>query len=80
MTYTLTLFNTGQVTLPKKWRDRFKTKNFVAEETEEGLLIKPLNTGGGKTVYYEDEEGFGLYCEKGLPVKDIIKSIQKIHG
>jgi len=31
--YTLKSFNSGQITLPKKWRDKFATKNFVAVET-----------------------------------------------
>jgi len=35
MIYTLTSFNTGQITLPKKRRDKFQTKNFIAEETSE---------------------------------------------
>ncbi|MFH1012418.1 MAG: AbrB/MazE/SpoVT family DNA-binding domain-containing protein [Candidatus Peregrinibacteria bacterium] len=78
MTYTLKLFNTGQITLPKAWREQFDTKNFLAKETEEGLLIKPLEEG--ETVYYEEKDGFGLYCEKGLPVDEIISKIRKIHG
>lgn len=28
--YTLNMFNTGQVTLPKKWREQFQTNKFVA--------------------------------------------------
>ena len=40
--YTLKSFNSGQVTLPKKWRDQFDTSLFIAEETKEGLLIKPI--------------------------------------
>jgi len=35
MNYTLKSFNTGQITLPKKWRNKFDTKNFIATETEE---------------------------------------------
>jgi len=58
MTYTLKLFNTGQVTLPKKWRDKQNTKNFVAEETTQGLLIKPLSQNLTDTIYYENNEGF----------------------
>jgi bifunctional DNA-binding transcriptional regulator/antitoxin component of YhaV-PrlF toxin-antitoxin module len=34
MTYTLKLFNTGQVTLPKSWREKYNTKNFIALETK----------------------------------------------
>ena len=42
MPYTLSMFNTGQITLPKKWRSQFNTKKFVAQETSKGLLIQPL--------------------------------------
>ncbi len=36
-------FGRGQVTLPKKWRDRFNTNVYVAKETSQGLLIVPFN-------------------------------------
>ena len=77
-TYTLKIFNTGQVTLPKLWRDKLGTKNLVAEETEEGLLIKPLRVD--KVIYYQSKDGFGLYCEKGLPTDKIISKIKTLHG
>jgi len=35
-------FGRGQVTLPKKWRDKFNTKVYVAKETSQGLLIMPF--------------------------------------
>ncbi len=35
-------FGRGQVTLPKKWRDRFNTKVYIAKETSQGLLIIPF--------------------------------------
>ena len=76
--YTLKLFNTGQITLPKSWRKRFKTKNFIAKETKDGLLIQPLRET--KIVYFENKKDFGLYCENGLPVDEIINTIKKIHG
>jgi len=77
-TYTLKLFNTGQITLPKAWRDQFQTKHFVGVETEDGLLIKPLQTD--ELVYFENKDGMGLYCDKGLPVEDIVKKIGELHG
>ena len=76
--FTLKLFNTGQITLPKVWRDKFKTKLFIAKETKEGLLIQPLEKK--EVVYFENKEGFGLYCENGLPVDELISKIKKIHG
>ena len=35
-------FGKGQVTLPKKWRDKFSTKVYMAKETSQGLLIVPF--------------------------------------
>lgn len=77
MIYTLSLFNTGQVTLPKKWRSKYKTKKFIAKETRDGLLIKPVLEKD--VAYYENRDGFGIYCEDGLPVDDIINKIQELN-
>jgi len=55
MIYTLKSFNTGQITLPKVWRTKFNTKNFVAEEREDGLLIRPIENLND-SVYYENKE------------------------
>lgn len=40
--WTLSCFNTGQITLPKKWRSQFKSDKYIATETKNGLLIKPI--------------------------------------
>jgi len=42
MQYDLKMFNTGQVTIPKKWRSQFQTARFIATETADGLLIRPV--------------------------------------
>lgn len=76
--FTLKLFNTGQVTLPKAWRKKFKTKVFLAKETKDGLLIQPLEKSD--ITYFENKDGFGIYCESGLPVDDILSKIKKFHG
>lgn len=78
MIYTLSMFNTGQITLPKVWRDKQETRKFLAEETEEGLLIKPIGKDG--TVMYENKKGFGLYCENGLNTDKIIDTIKRLNG
>jgi len=78
MIYTLKLFNTGQVTLPKAWRSKFETKNFIAEETKDGLLIKPLTKD--ELVYYETDEEVGIYCESGIDINEFKKAIKKING
>ena len=76
--YTLKLFNTGQITLPKAWRDKFNTNHFLAKETKNGLLIEPIKEK--ELVYYKGKNKIGLYCEKGLPVDDIIRKIDELHG
>ena len=82
MLYTLSLFNTGQITLPKPWRKKFRTKKFIAEETENGLLIRPLlsTLHPDETIFYEDKNGFGIYCEKGLDAEKMIQTIKKLNG
>ena len=78
MIYTLSMFNTGQVTLPKKWREKFKTSKFVAEEVDGGLFIRPIESD--ETVFYQDKDGFGIYCDNGLDIAKIKATIKKIHG
>lgn len=79
--YTLKLFNTGQVTLPKKWRDKVDTSLFLAEETAEGLLIKPIKSKGPEdVVFYESKEGFGIYSEKGMDPHALIARIKQLDG
>lgn len=79
MIHTLSMFNTGQVTLPKSWREKHKTRKFIAEETADGaLIIRPLDKD--KTVYYESKDGFGLYCADGLDSDKILAQIKKLNG
>jgi bifunctional DNA-binding transcriptional regulator/antitoxin component of YhaV-PrlF toxin-antitoxin module len=46
-------FGRGQITLPKKWRDRFDTKVYIAKETSQGLLIIPFRD---QTVQVNEEK------------------------
>ena len=77
MTHTLKLFNTGQITLPKVWRSQYDTKNFIAIETAEWLLIKPLTE---QVAYYEDGDGFGLYAPDGLDPEVLLSSLKKLQA
>jgi len=79
MTYSLKSFNTGQVTLPKKWRDKQSTKHFIARETREWLLISPVKEKES-AVYYENSEGFGIYSEAWINPEDIISQIQNLQN
>lgn len=77
-TFTLKSFNTGQITLPKKWREKYKTKQFLATETADGLLVKPILEDS--TVYYENAEWFGIYSEKWVNPEDIISKIKTLQN
>ena len=54
-------FGRGQITLPKKWRERFNTSVYVAKETSQGLLIVPFTDDAIQI----DEES--LKVEAGAP-------------
>lgn len=77
--HSLKMFNTGQITLPKSWRERFKTKHFVAKETKKGLLIQPM-LQDEDVIYYEDEGGCGLHFPKGVDPQILINMIEEIDG
>ena len=77
-TFTLNLFNTGQITLPKKWREQFSTKKFIAKETKEGLIIKPIFDDN--TVFYENNEWFWIYSEHWIDPDSIISKIKKLQN
>lgn len=76
-TYTLKMFNTGQITLPKAWRSQFDTENFIAEQTSKGLLIKPIMPDED-IVYYENDEGYGVFFPKGIDPQVIIDKMKEI--
>ena len=84
MIYTVSVFNTGQITIPKKIRERkFKNaKKLIAEETEKGLLIRPIPSKEDETVYYEssDKKEFGLLFPSGMEPENLIKKIEKLNG
>ena len=71
---TLSLWGKGAVTLPKKWRDRFQTKNFLAEEDAGGnLVIKPLED----VIYYEKNGRIGLHFPRGMDGHEFLARLKK---
>jgi len=73
------MFNTWQITLPKKRRSKFNTKHFIATEIDGGILIKPVYDTTNDVIYYEDKEWFGIYGEKWINLDTIIDSIKTLH-
>lgn len=77
MFFPLKLFGTGQITLPKSWRDKQATKNFIATETPQGLLIKPLT----EVQYYQyDDSHFGLHFPLGISADQLAEELTKANG
>ncbi len=78
MNYTVKSFNTGQITLPKKRREQYNTKIFLAQETDQGLLIKPIFSQKDDIIYYENKEWFGIYSEEWINPESIISKIKSL--
>lgn len=71
------IFGTGQITLPKKWREKVKTKNVIIEELPQGLLIKPLVS----SFFYEvDDENFGVNFPLGIKAEAALENLRKADG
>ena len=82
MTYTLSMFNTGQITLPKKWRVNQSTNKFTAEETKEWLLIKPIKINDfssltDKNITLTDES---ISFKKPVNAQLLAELLKKING
>lgn len=78
---TLSVQKTGMITLPKKWRDENPAMQVMAEETPEGLLIRPIS----EIEYYEESNGsFGLRFPMGMGMKRFLtiydKALKKVEG
>jgi len=68
------MWGNGAVTLPKKWRDRYPTKNFLAKENISGnLVIMPVED----IVYYEREDGsYGLHFPRGIEAGELLRRFE----
>lgn len=85
----LKMFGTGQITIPKEWREKFKTNEFFAVLKKDSIVIKPVpeipemteaeqeaeeNEGHWTTVFSADRDSKG----KGIPMDELIKTLNKI--
>lgn len=74
---TAKIFGTGQITLPKRWRAKMKTKNVIIEEVPQGLLIKPLLP----SLYYEiDNDNFGINFPTGIDAVELAAKLKKANA
>ena len=65
----------GQITIPKKWRDKFNTNQFIISEKGDKLEIKPLIVKGEEeyTVFDAIRDNKG----KGMKASDLVDILKK---
>lgn len=68
-------FGTGQVTLPKTWREKFDTQYFVAIIQDNQITIKPFIDDTEAEEVFFDAEKFNK--NKGVEVKDFYKALKE---
>jgi bifunctional DNA-binding transcriptional regulator/antitoxin component of YhaV-PrlF toxin-antitoxin module len=88
MTYVLSMFNTGQVTLPKKWRDKNKSSKYIARPQGNKLILEPLENISLSDLAekvepfaesYEDSQGeIGVKFKKPIDAGVLAKYTEKI--
>lgn len=76
----LTMFGKGVVTLPKSFRDRYKTKYFIAQEVAGGMLIQPLVFKEPKVTFRNNKKEIGLSFNPGVEAKQLLKEFKQING
>ena len=76
MITTLKLFGRGQITLPKKWRSKHNTDQYVAIETSQGLLIQPLEP----VIFYDKDNEAGLTFPLGINAKELREELTRASG
>lgn len=77
---TLKEFGTGQVTLPKEWREKFETRHYLARETKYGLLIEPILLPDDEDYPVELTEypdGARLHFPQGIPASVLAKQLRQ---
>lgn len=70
---TLSVQKTGMITLPKAWRERHPSTFVIAQETPEGLLIRPYSD----IEYWEDSDGnYGIRMPGGIDAERLLGMLQ----
>lgn len=68
----------GQVTLPKIWRDKFNTDDFLMQIDVNSITIKPINLARlqeeEEVIFDADRDNNG----KGVSPDEIIRMLKKI--
>jgi bifunctional DNA-binding transcriptional regulator/antitoxin component of YhaV-PrlF toxin-antitoxin module len=71
--------STGQITLPKKWREQFKTDQYILHADDFKLEIAPVDEEelewlGAETIFNADRDNNG----KGIEAGEFIRMLRNI--
>jgi len=69
----------GQITLPKGWRDRFGTDNFILEIAQEQILVRPISIEKLRSedvIFDADRDNNG----NGVPISEMLRLLKKIRN
>jgi bifunctional DNA-binding transcriptional regulator/antitoxin component of YhaV-PrlF toxin-antitoxin module len=70
-------FGSGQITIPKAWRERIKAPAYRAFIKGKTITLSPIKEEDDYGVkYYENKEGFGLRFSKGIPTGELLKRLK----
>jgi len=77
-TKVVTCTSKGQITIPKKWRDKFKTSTFTLSTKDNKVIIMPINLEQlqDEIIFDADRDNEG----KGVTPDEMIKMITAIQN
>lgn len=67
------VFGSGQITLPKSWRDKAKTDVFSIRESGKELRIIPLRQPRERVIFDSAKAGY----PEGVEIKTFLKALKK---
>jgi AbrB family looped-hinge helix DNA binding protein len=68
----------GQITLPAKWRRSFDTQNFILEEKNDVLEIRPLKKEILEKEEYTVFDAIRDNKGKGIKSEDLVKVLEEL--
>ncbi|MFH1375933.1 MAG: hypothetical protein ABIH35_04670 [Patescibacteria group bacterium] len=69
-------FGSGQITIPKKWRDESKASAYRASKNGTKIILSPIKENDDEVEFYEDKNGFGLIFKKGISPEVLLKKFR----
>lgn len=67
----LKVFGTGQITIPKRWRDAHNTNLYMAKDNGTNIILEPIKNEES-VIFDADEHNDG----EGVEINDFIKALE----